>query len=167
MCVFFFNNYKLQLYIFLCDIKIWSITDFPGKLRFVEFVGSSERIASRHDKYPSHRIAEPRRLFSFSLPRSVSRKRHMREYVVRGTNFHRSPVVPVRPLLRRTNFSFCLPAPSSSPCPMTVRSTNSKLISGTRPFFGEREGWVGSGPRATCHREPPGSAGLTLISLLR
>lgn len=143
-----------------------SITDFPGKLRFVEFVGSSERIASRHDKYPSHRIVEPRRLFSFSLPRSVSRKRHMREYVVRGTNFHRSPVVPVRPLLRRTNFSFCLPAvvlPLSDDGPLDEFKVN--LGHETVLWRARGVGW--QRPRATCHREPPGSAGLTLISLLR
>lgn len=127
---------------------------------------SAHRNASRHDKYPSRRITEPERLFSFSLPGNVSRKRHTREYVVCGTNFHRSPVVPVRPLLRRTNFSFCLPAvvlPLSDDGPLDEFKVNL----GHETVLWRARGVSWQRPRATCHREPPGSAGLTLISLLR
>lgn len=133
------------------------IYDFPGKLRFVKFVGSSEWIVSRRDKYPSRRIAEPKRLFSFSLPRNVSRKRHTREYVVRGTNFHRSPVVPVRPLLRRTNFSFCLPTvvlPLSDDGPLDEFKVN---LGHETVLW--REGWVGSAPGRPVIVNPLGAPG--------
>lgn len=45
------------------------------------------------------------------------------------------------------------------PRPTTVRSTNSKLISGTRPFFGEREGWAGSDPGRPVIVNPLGAPG--------
>jgi len=161
----FLNNYKLQLEMFYVALKFYRTNGFRRKLLFVKFVGSSERIASRHDKYASCRIAEPRRLFSFSFPRSVSRKRHTQEYV-RGTNFHRSPVVPVRPLLRRTNFSFCLPA-VVLPLSDDGSLGEFKVNLGHETVLWRVRGVSRQRPRATCHREPPGSAGLTLISLLR
>lgn len=50
--------------------------------------------------------------FSPALDR-CRRERRTRRYVVHGSDFHRSPAVSPRPLLRRTNFSSCYRPPFS------------------------------------------------------
>lgn len=48
-----------------------------------------------------------------SLPMGEYTQAETRGYVVHDSDFHRSPVVSLRPLLRRTNFSSCCRPPFS------------------------------------------------------
>lgn len=77
-----------------------------------------------------------------------------RRYVVHGSNFHRSPAVSLRPLLRRTNFSSCC-WPPFSPDEFKVNLGHETVPRLSRG--GGVGGDIGLAPRATCHRETPGS----------
>jgi len=112
-------------HLWITPSRIRATPGFLGGLHFARFVGSLE---SRREerRMPPDRMDTRCLLLSSALPRSVSGK---------GTaaRARRFPSISRRSdpsaLLRRTNF------PSTTTMTMTtVRSTNSKLISGTRPF---------------------------------
>lgn len=122
---FFFFNYHQFLY----------------KIAFLE-ICPDHRNESRHDTWmpvkPDHRS----KAFSRFLSPGAIQESGIREDTsyVASISIDLPPFWSVRSYDGQIFRSACLP--SLIPRPTTVRLTNSKLILGTRLFFGEREGWV-------------------------
>jgi len=161
----FFDNYKLQLQIFYAVFKIlFIIGDFSRKLHFVEFVEMNQNESHHDNKYPSSNCRAEMPFLIFFPSKHFKKMAHAKIYQ------HQFPSISRHSdpsgLLRRTNFSFCLPA-VIFPLFNDGSLDEFKVNLGYRTVLWRMRGIGWQRPRATCHREPPGSARLTLISLLR
>jgi len=116
--------------------------------RFARFVGSLESRREERRMPPSDRMDGA----TFLL---LSRVRAR-------ADFHLSPVIPVH--RRSYGGQIFRPADDDDDVDDDGPLDEFKVNLGHEAIPGAREG---RRPRATCHREPPGSAGFTLISPLR
>lgn len=155
------HNCKLQLQIFYAALRVSFDYDSSILVENGTFLKtcSDHRNESRHDTMNAHQArSQIRDSFPFFSPGAI------RENGIRENTSYAAPISIDFPSFRSVRSydgqifrSACLPSPI--PRPTTVRSTNSKLISGTRPFFGEREGWVVGAPGRPVIVNPLGAPG--------